>query len=287
MTQFAFQEILYEKDEASGIVTITLNTPQRKNALSVRTFLELYRAVDAMEKDDDTRGMLLTGATDPQNADPAKQAFSSGGFFDAKTGALGKDDSSLTEEEKEEIDFTDIAQKRMTLKLWQFDKPVVAALNGYAIGGGFTMPLAGADLIFASEHAWAWLPFVPLGIVPEFASTFLLPRMLGFQKAKEILLLGEKIPARRLLDLGLVNYVVPHDELISRSRQALLRLIPPQGASLAVQKTKRAMHKPLVEALKRALEQENRGLNEAFQSADFLEALTARFERRKPHFQGR
>ena len=286
MNTDAFRDILYEKTESSGIVVVTLNTPKRKNALRVRTFLELFQAVEAMEKDTTATAMILTGANNPEIKDPRKQAFSAGAYFKAGKGFLGHDDASLSSEEKTQIDFTDIAQKKLTLKLWQFDKPVVAAMNGYAIGAGFTMLLAGADFIFAADHAWAWLPFAQLAILPEFASTFLLPRLLGFQKAKEILFLGEKMPAQQMLDLGLVNKLLPHDELIPFSRHITSRLIPPKGAGLAVKKIKNALHRPLIDELSRALDKENKEMNEAFASADYLEAISARYEQREPRFKG-
>jgi len=124
---------------------------------------------------------------------------------------------------------TDIAQKKLCLKLWSLYKPVIVAMNGLAIGGGLTIPLACADLIFASEHAWARLPFVSLGIVPEFASSYFLPRLLRFQRAKEIMFFGEKITAQQLLEMGIVNRVLPHGELISYARETALKLIPPRG----------------------------------------------------------
>jgi 2-(1,2-epoxy-1,2-dihydrophenyl)acetyl-CoA isomerase len=281
-----FNEILYAKDDTTGIVTVTLNTPKRKNALSSLTFLELFWAVASMEKDDSATAMIITGAKDPDSDDPKKEAFSSGGYFNPSTGPLGQNDDTLSHEAREQIDFTDIAQKKLTLKMWQFDKPVIAAINGFAIGAGFTMPLACADLIIASEHAWALLPFVRLGILPEFSSTFLLPRLLGYQKAKEIMYLGKTLPAQQLLELGLVNQVVPHDELMDAAKKLALQLIPPQGPGLAVKMTKRALHQPLIADLEKALDLENKGLNKAFTSEDFVEGMTARFERRAPVYKG-
>ena len=147
-----FRDITYAKDEQTGIVMVTLNTPKRKNAMSAYTFLELWWAVDAMEKDEGARAMILTGAKDPDSQDPTKEAFSSGGYFNLP--AMVK----LREEFKDQIDFTDIAQKKLTLKMWQFDKPVIAAVNGLVVGGAFTMCLSCADLIYVSEHAWANSP---------------------------------------------------------------------------------------------------------------------------------
>jgi len=276
-----FKDIIYDKDPNTGLVLVTLNTPKRKNALSAYTFLELYYAADAMEKDEGAKAMILTGAKDPDSDDPTKEAFSSGGYFNPAVLA------SLQEEVKKEIDLTDIAQKKFTLKMWQLDKPVIAAINGLAIGGAFTMALSCADLIYASEHAWATFPFAGLGIIPELASSYLLPRLLGFQKAKEIMYFGERIHAPELLELGLVNKVLPHDDLLPFARQMALKLMAPQGAGLAIRCTKRALHRPLVEAVTTALDRENEGLNKTVTSSDFMEALRARQEKRAAVFQGR
>jgi enoyl-CoA hydratase/carnithine racemase len=274
-----FKEILYRKED-NGIVTVTLNIPKRKNAMSSYTFFELFWAVDAMEKDDSARIMILTGAKDPDVDDPANESFSSGGYFNPA--AL----NGISEEVKAQIDFTDIAQKKLTLKMFQFDKPVIAAVNGLVIGGAFTMCLSCCDLIYCSEYAWASLPFVGLGIIPELASSYLLPRLIGLQKTKEIMFFAERITAQELFDLGLINKVLPHDELMPYARERALKLIPPQGAAYAVRLAKRAIHKPLIDAVTTALDLENQGLNEAFKTGDFLEALMARKEKRIPAFKG-
>ncbi|MBU4052843.1 MAG: enoyl-CoA hydratase/isomerase family protein [Proteobacteria bacterium] len=275
-----FREILYQKED-NGIVTVTLNMPKRKNALSLYTYYELFWAVDAMENDDSARAMILTGAKNPDSNDPTKEAFSSGGFFNPESLA------GLSEEVKAQLDPTDIAQKKFTLKMWQFDKPVIAAVNGLVIGGAFTMCLSGCDLIYCSEHAWATLPFIGLGIIPELASSYLLPRLLGFQRAKEIMFFPERISASELLSLGLINKVLPHDELLPYAKERALKLVPPHGAGYAVRMAKRALHQPLLEAVTTALDMENKGLNEAFSTADFAEAIIARGQKRPPVFKGR
>jgi len=276
-----FNDILYEKDEATGIVVVTLNAPERKNAMSFITNLELFYAVQAMEEDDEAKAMIITGARDPESDDPTKEAFSSGGYFTPKLF------TDIPEEIKKEIDLTDLAAKRLCLKLFNFEKPVVAAINGMAIGAGFTMPLAGADLIYMSEHAWIEFPFVGrLGILPEFALTYFLPRMMGFQKAKEIVYFPKRIPAQQALEWGWVNEVVPHEDLIPRARETARKLIPPEGPGLAVRLAKRAFHQPYVDAVTRALGVENQGLNQTMKSHDFGEGLKARKEKRSPVFKG-
>ena len=275
-----FKDILYEKDEATGVVTVTLNIPERKNAMSFVTFLELFYAVDAMEKDDTARAMVLTGAKDPASSDPTNEAFSSGGYFNFKL------IEEIPEEIKSEIDLTDIAQKKLCLKMFDFDKPVIAAINGLAIGAGFTMPLSGADLIYMSEHAWIQLPFVGLGILPEFALTYFLPRVMGFQRAKEIVYFPKRISAQQALEWGWINGVVPHEELLPLAKETARKLVPPEGPGLAVKLAKRAFHKPYVDAVTQALDMENQGLNQAVMTYDFGESLKARKEKRTPVFRG-
>jgi len=276
-----FTNIIYEKDAETGIVTVTINRPEIKNALTLLVLLELYWAVDTVENDATVKAMILTGAKPADIDDPAGEAFSSGGYFNLA------DFESLDEKTKSEIDLTDIAQKKLCLKFWQLDKPVIAAINGLAIGGGFTIPLACADLIYVSEHAWVKLPFINIGLIPELASSYLLPRLVGFQRAKEIIFFGEKLPAPKLYDMGLVNKVLPHDELIPYAKKMALKLIPPQGAGLATRLAKQAFHKPLIEAVTKALDIENEGLNKTIASADFWEALAARKEKREPVFKGK
>ena len=276
----AYKQIIYDKDPESGIVQVTLNRPEIKNALGILMLLDLYRATEAFEKDETAHAMILTGAVPAENKDPTQEAFSSGAYLDFA------ELESLDKETKKEVDLTDLAQKRLCLKLWQVNKPIVAAINGLAIGGGFTIPLAIADLIYMSEHAWAKLPFARIGLVPELASSYLLPRLLGFQRAKEIMFFGERLSAARLYELGLINRVFPHAELLPATRKETCRLIPPQGAGLAVGLAKKILHKPMIEAVSQALDLENEGLNKAFGTSDFMEALNARMEKREPTFKG-
>ena len=276
-----FTNIIYEKDAETGIVTVTLNRPEIRNALTLVVLLELYWAVDNIENDDTVKAMIITGAKTADSDDPDDEAFSSGGYFNLA------DFESLDEKTKSEIDLTDIAQKKLCLKFWQLDKPVIAAINGLAIGGGFTIPLACTDLIYVSEHAWVKLPFINIGLIPELASSYLLPRLVGFQRAKEIIFFGEKLPASKLYNMGLVNKVLPHDDLIPYAKKMALKLIPPQGAGLATRLAKQAFHKPLIEAITKALDIENEGLNKTIASADFWEALAARQEKREPVFKGK
>jgi enoyl-CoA hydratase/carnithine racemase len=274
-----FSDISYELD-SDGIVTVSMNTPRRKNAISGLTALELRWAAKHFKQDDVALAMILTGTPDPDSG-PERQAFSSGGYF-----VPGVYDD-VPEEIMAQIDQTDIAMKGTVLEFFQCDKPVLAAINGLAIGGGFTLPLAVADQIYLSEHGWARLPFASLGISAELASTYMLPRLLGMQKAKELLFYPDKIEAQQLLDLGIVNAVLPHEELLPYTRDKALQLIPPRGAGAAIRAMKRAVHAQKLEEVTRALDLENEALNALMKSEDFVEGLMARVEKREPVFKGR
>ncbi|MBU3917289.1 enoyl-CoA hydratase/isomerase family protein [bacterium] len=275
-----FRDISYSKDDSTGIVTLTLNAPKRKNAMSPYTFLELFWAVDIFEQDTNAGAMIITGARTSEAYDPQNEAFSSGGYFHPDS-LKGIPDELLNQ-----VDLSDIAQKKMTLKMFNCDKPIIAAINGLAIGAGYTMPLSGADLIYMSEHAWIRLPFSTLGIVPEFALTFLLPRMMGFQKAKDIIYFAKTITAKEALELGMANEVLPHDELLPFAREQALKLIPPNGAGMAIRQIKKAFHKPFIDAVSKSLDLENEGLSTCFATGDFNEGMAARIEKRAPVFKG-
>ena len=273
-----FRDITYELD-ADGIVTLTFNTPARKNSLSVYSFYEIYLAIDAFEKDDAAYAMIVTGAVTEEDT-PEREAYSSGGYFshDVLEG--------LPPEILAELDLSDIAQKRVTMKMFQCEKPIIAAVNGYAIGGAATLTLAGADQIYMSEHAWFQLPFAKLGISAELASSLLMPRLLGMHKAKEIMFFADKIDANKAKELMLANEVVPHDQLLNYAHERAKLLVPPQGAPLSIQAMKRLLKAPLIEAVSEALDRENAELSKLFHTQDFAEGVAARIEKRAAVFKG-
>ncbi|MFX1409817.1 MAG: enoyl-CoA hydratase/isomerase family protein [Promethearchaeota archaeon] len=267
------QDITYAKEE-NGICTITLNTPKRKNAMSYVTFLEIETVLTDMEGDKNAKVLIITG-------NPEANAFSSGGYFNMKMY------SSIPPEIMKDIDLMDIGQKRLCMKFWNFSKPVIAAINGLAVGAGFTMPLAGADLIYMAEDAWIGLSFVKRSVIAEFSANFLLPFYVGFQKAKEIVYFGERISASEAEKLGLVNKVVPSEDLIPYSREQALRLIPPKGPSLSIKLMKRTMHNYFSDIVSKTLDIENQGLRDLIKTHDFRESLKALSQKRDPIFKGK
>ncbi len=268
-----FKDILFEK-EKNGIVTVTLNRPERKNALSPLTLLELWYAVDHAEKDKEIKVMILTG-------NQQANAFCSGGYF---TQDMRKE---IPEEFKSEIDLRDMASKKLCLKFWDFPKPVIAAVNGLAVGGGFTLPLICADLNYVSEKAWFGLYFVKRAVMPDFATTVLLPLLIGFQKAKELFYFGDKITAQEAEKLGLVNKVLPLADLLPYAREQALRLIPPKGPSLSIKLMKKTIHAYFREIIEKQLNLENKQWVKTIISNDFSESLKALKEKREPIFIGK
>jgi enoyl-CoA hydratase/carnithine racemase len=267
------EDIIYEKEE-NGICTITINQPKRKNAMSFLTFLEIETVLADMEQDNNTKILIITGCEEAN-------AFSSGGYFNMNLYP------QLPPEILEEIDLTDIAIKRLCMKFWKFSKPVIAAINGLAVGAGFTMPLAVADLIYMSEDAWIGFYFAKRAIIAEFSSHFLLPFYIGFQKAKELLYFAKKINAQEAYDLGLVNKVLPNKELMPFVREQASKLIPPKGPSLALKLMKKTMHDYFYDILARTLDLENEGLRALFKTHDFRESLKALGQKRDPNFKGK
>jgi len=269
--KYQYEDIKIELED-NGLCTITLNKPERKNAMSQLTFWELWQLFDSMKKDKSAKVFIITGAGD---------AFSSGGYFNMKI--LNMIDPEI----KKEINLNDIAQKKLCLKMWEFEKPIIAAINGLALGAGITMPVTCCDLIYMSETAWASFMFVKRAIIPEFATSYTLTRLLGLQKTKELIYFGEKITAQQMFEMGLVNKVCKPDELIPYVREQALKLVPPKGPSLSLKMMKRALHKPLTQFISNALDMENKGLRKTAASKDFSESLKALKEKRESKFVGK
>jgi len=271
-----FKDILFEKEE-NGIVTVTLNRPERKNALSALTLLELWYAVDIAERDKDIKIMILTGSE-------KANAFCSGGYFSTKD--LRKE---IPPELHDEITIylRDMASKKLCLKFWDFSKPVIAAMNGLAVGGGFTLPVVCADLIYASENAWFGLYFIKRAVMVDFATSYLLPFLIGFQKAKELFYFGDKITAHEAEEMGLINKVLPKNELMPYAREQALRLVPPKGPSVSIKLMKKTMHAYFRDIIEKQLDLENKKWVKTLASKDFAESLKALEEKREPVFMGK
>ena len=245
-------------ETAGAVARIVLDRPEKKNALTVQMYAQLAEALARAEADPQVRAILLTG---------------SGGCFTA-----GNDLADFLERPPSGAGS---ATWRFFEVLPELAKPVVAAVAGPAIGIGTTL-LLHCDLVYAAATARFQLPFVPLGIVPEFGSTYLLPLLAGYQRAAELLLLGQPFDAEKARDVGLVSQVVSPENLPSAAEQAAARLAELPRESLRL--TKRLMKSAHREAVRRAIDEEGRIFRERLGSPEAKEALRAFLEKRKPDF---
>ncbi len=268
-----FKQIKYEKED-NGIVTVTLNWPERKNALSPLALLELWYALDLAEKDREIKVMIITGNEEAN-------AFSSGGYFSQDIL------NEVPEEHRTEVDLRDMASKKLCLKFWDFSKPLIAAINGLAVGGGFTLPVICADLTYMADDAWFALFFVKRAVMPDFATTVLLPLMIGMNKAKELFYFGDRLTAKEAEQLGLVNKILPRERLMPYVREQALRLIPPNGPTLSIKLMKQTIHSYFREIIEKQLDLENKAWGKTIRSKDFSESLKALKEKRDPKFIGK
>jgi 2-(1,2-epoxy-1,2-dihydrophenyl)acetyl-CoA isomerase len=253
-------------DRVDGIATLTMNRPEARNALDIRMREELVEALDEIERDPAVRAVILTGAGGH---------FSAGG--DVKTMAARRHTAA---EGRERVELLN----RFVLRLFNFPKPTIAMVDGFAVGAGCNIAL-GCDMIVASDRAKFGEVFLKIGLVPDGGGTWLLQRLVGLAKAKEMVLTAEIIDAAEALRIGLVNRVVPAAELESATR-ALARKIatgPPLAATIA----KSLLNRAATVDLAAALEGEAFGQSNAISSEDHAEGVRAFLEKRAPKFQGR
>lgn len=245
---------------------ILLNRPEALNAWNEQFGRDLLDAVTTLSSDDSIRAVLVTGAG---------RGFSSGADLkEQRSTADGLPDLSAR---LKEIYHPIISELR------EMPKPVVAAVNGPAVGIGCSLALA-ADLIVAAQSAYFLLAFVNIGLVPDGGSTAFLPARVGYARAAEMAMLGERVPAQRALDWGLVNQVVPDDELESVSGALLERLAAGPTASYAG--SKRLLNRRVYADLAGQLEAEADTQRDQGGSKDFIEGVLAFVEKRPPHFTG-
>jgi enoyl-CoA hydratase/carnithine racemase len=247
---------LIRSQTADRIARIELARPDKKNALTAEMYAQLTAALDAAGKDPQVRVVLLRGSADCFTA--------------------GNDISDFLKRKPGESPVFGLFQVLPSL-----EKPVVAAVGGPAVGIGTTL-LLHCDFIIAAEDARFQLPFVPLGIVPEFGSTLLLPRLAGYQRAAKLLLLGQPFTAREALDAGIVTEVVSKEELLEKAERtaSMLATLPPESLKL----TKRLMKQAQAPEVQARIAEEGRLFVERLASPEAKEAMSAFLEKRKPDF---
>jgi len=240
------------------VLRIELARTDKKNALTQDMYRAMLQALADADADAQVRAILIHGARD---------CFTAGN--DLKDFLERSPDGGPTD------------SFRFIQALPGVAKPLIAAVGGVAVGVGTTM-LLHCDLVYATPAARFQMPFVPLGLVPEASSSLLLPMIAGYQRAAELLLLGQPFSAEKALAAGFVTEIVPEADLLEYARNAALAVaaLPPASVRL----TKQLMKRPLAPAIAAQMEEERKVFAERLQSGEAKEAMTAFFEKRKPDF---
>jgi len=257
-----FENTLYEKRE--GIATITINRP-KVNALNKQAIQEISARLDEAEEDEEVKVVVITGAGD--------RAFCAGLDLNAV-----RDMHTV-----EAMNFTVFGQ-RLTKKIEELRKPVIAAINGYALGGGLELAMS-CDLRIASENAKLGQTELNVGLIPGWGGTQRLPRLVGRGIAKELIFTGKMIDAKTAKQLGLLSAVVPPDRLKSAVKDLANELMtkPPVG----LQMTKQLINNSIEMDLTKGLLQEAEAFGVIVSTEDFNEGVAAFLEKRKPEYKGK
>jgi enoyl-CoA hydratase/carnithine racemase len=249
-------EIITER--SASVLRVQLNRPARKNAMTSSMYVTLADIFTDAAKDEQTRVVLWHGAGD---------SFCAGNDIeDFLKNPPGPGDSP---------------QARLMNALVDFDKPIVAAVQGAAIGGGTTM-LTHCDFVYAGESAKFRMPFIDLAVLPEFGSSCSVPAMIGHIRAAELILLGLPFDARRAVELGFANQVVPDQNLLATASETARKLAAKSAGAL--QAAKRLMKRPFRDQIKAAMKAESEEFSAQVRSEDAKEAFTAFLQKRPPNF---
>jgi 2-(1,2-epoxy-1,2-dihydrophenyl)acetyl-CoA isomerase len=264
----AYEAIIVET--AGPVCTVTLNRPESLNSLNEKMTSELADAIAQVRRDNQIRCMILTGAG---------RAFTSGQDLGQLKATYA--DPKLVLHLKEEL------KRRyhpVIFGLRELEKPVIAAINGVAAGAGLSIALA-CDIRIASDKASLIEVFVNVGLVPDAGSTFFLPRLVGLGKALELCFTGDKVSANEALALGMVNKVVPAEELMKATNEMANRLAKLPTRTIGLMK--RLLTDSFNADLHVQLEAEGEAQEAAGQTADHREGVLAFFDKRPPNFQGK
>ncbi len=259
----AYNNLLVEIE--NGIAVVSINRPASLNALNSETMNELYDCLDVIEADDAVKVIILTGS--------GKKSFVAGADIAQMV--------NLSATEGREFGY--LAHKVFN-RLENMPKPTIAAVNGFALGGGCEISMA-CDITVASENAKFGQPEVGLGTIPGFGGTQRLPRLIGKKRAKELIFTGDMIGAQEAYRIGLANHVVPQDELISFCKDMAGRIM--KNAPLAVALSKQCINVGLDLDLDNGLTLEANTFGLSFATEDRKSGMTAFLEKKEKHFIGK
>jgi len=252
-----------------GVLRITLDRPERKNALPADVVRRIVGTLEAAATDDTLRAIVLRGNGDD---------FCTGADWVAANASQAKPRTGSLQRR------TALQAHRLVELLATIQLPVVCAVRGWASGLGFQLALA-ADFTIATETARFWEPFIERGFSADSGSTWLLPRLVGVARAKELLLLGRRLTGSEAAAWGLIHRAVPEAELDTETEALVAKLAA--GPTVALGLTKRSIARSLETGLAEAMEGESLALELSSRSADFKEGLRAFQEKRAPRFEGK
>jgi 2-(1,2-epoxy-1,2-dihydrophenyl)acetyl-CoA isomerase len=257
--------VLLSRDGA--IATVTLNRPERLNAIDIELAKALRRTMLELERDGSVRAVVLKGAG---------AGFMAGGDVRVFHEHMGKDADAVILDIAHDFHDAIIAMRRMP-------KPILACVHGACAGAGFSTAMA-CDLVISADTAFFTLAYTLIGASPDGSSTFFLPRLVGMHKALELVLLSDRFDAAKAAELGLVNFVVPEAELEAETAKLASRLA--SGPTLAYAKAKALLNRSLTSAIADQLDAEARAIAACADTRDFAEGVAAFVEKRKPAFTG-
>ncbi len=258
-----YKFLLYSKEEGIGIVTI--NRPESLNALNGEVFTELYKLFQEIEDDQDVRVVILTGS--------GEKAF-----------IAGADIAEMQAQSSVEIRSFIDKGRRASDRIYTLSKPVIAAINGFALGGGCELAMC-CDLRVVSEKARFGQPEINLGIIPGGGGTQRLSRLIGMTRAKELIYTGNAIDANTAFTMGLVNKVVPPESLMAEAKELARKLLSKSSIALAL--AKKAITSGANMNLPSGLDLEAECFTLSFATEDQKEGMSAFLQKRKPEFKGK
>ncbi|MCW3160957.1 enoyl-CoA hydratase/isomerase family protein [Chryseobacterium oryctis] len=254
----SYENILLNKEDK--ISTITINRPESLNALNAQTIKELSDAFSELNADTSCRAIIITGS--------GEKSFVAGADI--------KEFIDFGKEEAEQLARN--GQNSLFNKIENMNKPVIAAVNGFALGGGLELAMA-CHIRYASENAKLGLPEVTLGLIPGYGGTQRLPKLVGKGIANEMIFSAKMIPAQRAKEIGLVNEVYPIEELLTKTKE--LASIIAKNSPMAISKAINAVN---LSDTDKGFETEIKHFGEVFELDDKKEGVSAFIEKRKPNF---